>query len=841
MSGEMQQWGQDTGTTTGLSYGYIGGSALSSSTGEQIHVASSVVTLANNTTNYVQRTYAGVVSANTTGFSPASVPMAVVTTSAGAIGTVVDWRPEMATPVVYYPSPAGETGVVDYRYPVGDVRRYGAINDGVTDATAAFQAAADALPAKGGTLSAPAGRFLITGTIDIRGDNTFVEGNGTRVAMDAGTIIDFKCTTAGSPAFRFAEPTSQEGQFTLEGGVIDGANTIAASCSGIEIHVPNVTIQNTRIRRFVTGNGIAFVDDLAVPPFCGSIVNCCIQLNLNGIWNDGDAGQMVITRCRIEGNTYYGIYANNGSKLVVLGNTIENNGYVNTAYQNVWPALGSTSDASISGTATGYHRTSGDFVADGITAGAQVTVSGFSTAKNNGVKFVTAVTSTDVTVFGGGAVEAASPTAKTIVQEYAPQMLIENRGEVMFHGNYLESFAGQPHDELTILGVSVAAGAIDIRDNRFVSYGARAIGIGLNGGAVDNVTIDGANYFVKSTGIGIEAGRNVRGLTIGNNGWTDSFQDGTGTATRFNVDPNVIGSIWDQNRFTNGHHVLHQRTDLQATNLVSDNTVLTGATAGDQATGSGSYYRVLRAIGRVSGGAAVRADVESTLGNAAMFNAVAGTLPVAPGVALAGAGAGNVTAGTHLYKITFVDAAGESTGGPASASINVTAPATNGRVAITGIQVGNSPVTARKIYRTTAGTTSGYYLVDTIANNTATSYTDNVADGSLGAVMPAASTTADLGCIMTKVANGTATIGNVPDNPVAFIANNVEQARFASDGLFNARLGFKVAGTQVVGARQAAISSPTAPSAAYVQAEAASMKTAVDAIRAALMAHGLIG
>ncbi len=40
--------------------------------------------------------------------------------------------------------------------------------------------------------------------------------------------------------------------------------------------------------------------------------------------------------------------------------------------------------------------------------------------------------------------------------------------------------------------------------------------------------------------------------------------------------------------------------------------------------------------------------------------------------------------------------------------------------------------------------------------------------------------------------------------------------------------------------KAAAIASPTAPSATYVQAEAASMKTAVDAIRVALANVGII-
>lgn len=40
-------------------------------------------------------------------------------------------------------------------------------------------------------------------------------------------------------------------------------------------------------------------------------------------------------------------------------------------------------------------------------------------------------------------------------------------------------------------------------------------------------------------------------------------------------------------------------------------------------------------------------------------------------------------------------------------------------------------------------------------------------------------------------------------------------------------------------AKAAAIASPTAPSAVYVQSEAAAAKTAIDAIRAALTAYGI--
>jgi uncharacterized phiE125 gp8 family phage protein len=64
----------------------------------------------------------------------------------------------------------------------------------------------------------------------------------------------------------------------------------------------------------------------------------------------------------------------------------------------------------------------------------------------------------------------------------------------------------------------------------------------------------------------------------------------------------------------------------------------------------------------------------------------------------------------------------------------------NGQVALSGIPVGGSFVTARRIYRTTAGGSS-YLLLATLANNTATTYTDNIADSALGAEAPSVNTT----------------------------------------------------------------------------------------------------
>ncbi len=94
--------------------------------------------------------------------------------------------------------------------------------------------------------------------------------------------------------------------------------------------------------------------------------------------------------------------------------------------------------------------------------------------------------------------------------------------------------------------------------------------------------------------------------------------------------------------------------------------------------------------------------------------------------------AGNVTAGTYFYKVTFLYYDGqESNGGTASGSLTLGTPPS--QISLTAIPLGGYGVTARKIYRSNdAGAT--YRLVLTISNNTATTGTDNVASG--GTLIP---------------------------------------------------------------------------------------------------------
>jgi hypothetical protein len=106
------------------------------------------------------------------------------------------------------------------------------------------------------------------------------------------------------------------------------------------------------------------------------------------------------------------------------------------------------------------------------------------------------------------------------------------------------------------------------------------------------------------------------------------------------------------------------------------------------------------------------------------------TTPAAPTAALAGA-AGNIDNGTHSYKVSFVTALGDSALGTASNVITVVDKTSDGQINLTGIPVSTEiGVISRKIYRTKAGGTT-YFLLATIANNTATTYTDNIADATM--------------------------------------------------------------------------------------------------------------
>lgn len=133
--------------------------------------------------------------------------------------------------------------------------------------------------------------------------------------------------------------------------------------------------------------------------------------------------------------------------------------------------------------------------------------------------------------------------------------------------------------------------------------------------------------------------------------------------------------------------------------------------------------------------------------------------PTPPTPTLAGVGAGALSNGDYSYKITFVTANGETEASTASITATVFDNGADGRIALTSIPLGPAGVTQRKIYRTAAGGSSWLFLA-TIADNSSTTYEDNLPDSGLGTAAPVSnstkqrlSTVAPTGSVQTSAGN----------------------------------------------------------------------------------------
>lgn len=108
-----------------------------------------------------------------------------------------------------------------------------------------------------------------------------------------------------------------------------------------------------------------------------------------------------------------------------------------------------------------------------------------------------------------------------------------------------------------------------------------------------------------------------------------------------------------------------------------------------------------------------------------------GTIPAAP-TSNAPTGVGSCTSGTHFWFVTFVTNNVESRMSPAS---TVQTCSGSNNEPLTAIPLGPSGTTARKIYRTASAAlaTDTAFLVGTISDNSTVTFTDSLADTSLGA------------------------------------------------------------------------------------------------------------
>ncbi len=118
--------------------------------------------------------------------------------------------------------------------------------------------------------------------------------------------------------------------------------------------------------------------------------------------------------------------------------------------------------------------------------------------------------------------------------------------------------------------------------------------------------------------------------------------------------------------------------------------------------------------------------------------------PASAPTALAAAGT-TLGIGVYKYAVAFGYNGGVSL---PSATITVTTTSGNQAVALSSIPTGAYPVSSRILYRTAVGGTQLYQLA-VINDNTTTTYTDTIADASLGATVPVTSSTIS-GAIQVK-------------------------------------------------------------------------------------------
>lgn len=144
-------------------------------------------------------------------------------------------------------------------------------------------------------------------------------------------------------------------------------------------------------------------------------------------------------------------------------------------------------------------------------------------------------------------------------------------------------------------------------------------------------------------------------------------------------------------------------------------------------------HRIRAAFVQCSGMVAVAAGTDPAVDiykHLPVPDAIGGAALISP------AAAGNIENGVHKYAVVFYNSAGSTTPSD-TISATVVDKTTNGKIVLTGIPLGPTGTTGRKIYRTLADA-SVLTLLATIADNTTTTYTDNVADGTLSGAIPTA-------------------------------------------------------------------------------------------------------
>lgn len=243
-------YGWDRKNTVGLNYGYYGGYVRV--LGVPTHINSSVIAVPDNATRYIERDQiTGTVYATAGNFTVSRIPMAVVVSLNGSIASVSDAR-------------ISDSGFSSL-FGIGDVRRYGAVGDGINNDTAAIQAAYNAvnlLTNKRVVTFEPNATYLTTAAINIgvasnisfygygatikpttAGQRGITGGGNTDVLFDALNIVG----TGFGEGYAFNPSTNIEFRNLRVSGANAQDPTLIGETAGIACYTStNITIDNCK-------------------------------------------------------------------------------------------------------------------------------------------------------------------------------------------------------------------------------------------------------------------------------------------------------------------------------------------------------------------------------------------------------------------------------------------------------------------------------------------------------------------------------------------------------------------------------------------------------------------
>ncbi len=278
-------FGYKRNATSGLNAGYYGG--VISSGGSLTTIADGTIALTASQTNYVERTQAGVISKNTSGFTAGKIPMFAAVTNGTDVTGVTDKRQRNVFGDLYAVGALGVTGNATVGSTAANYLQFEGAANGVTPALSAKGGSDSnvtlAISSKGtgdiklysanfgtllatfngaGSVALPAA-LGVTGRATIGGVNLSTSGTAYSSSVATGSVVDSAVATVAIPTgasvhLMLVRETTVTGAWALFGFSADLAAMVKISSGGAGITWSTTYNQAASVNVYqgATGGGV---------------------------------------------------------------------------------------------------------------------------------------------------------------------------------------------------------------------------------------------------------------------------------------------------------------------------------------------------------------------------------------------------------------------------------------------------------------------------------------------------------------------------------------------------------------------------------------------------------